>query len=105
MSNKDKLREYNHGLFWIGFLMNVFKNWFLLVPGIALCIIGIWKKPCLYIGLALLMIDIVAAFIEQRRIKRAVETSDNPDFTQWAEIMSKDNWREEMKKALDDLPG
>ena len=93
-------RHYNWGLFWIGFMMNLTKNFIIFILGLVLCIIGIWVKPCLYIGVALLAIDVVISFIEQMGVKKAVETSTNPDFEPWAEIMSKDNWRDELKKLL-----
>lgn len=93
-------RHYNKSLFWIGFMMNMTKNIFLLIPGLILCIIGIWVKPCLFIGAALLVIDVVISLIEQIRIKKTVENNSDPNFESWAEIMSKDNFGELMK-AID----
>lgn len=93
-------RRYNWKLFWIGFIMNLTKNFFLLIPSIVLCIIGIWVKHSLYIGLALFVIDIIVSFIEQWRIKQTVENSTNPNFAPWADVMAKDNWKEEIIKAV-----
>ncbi|MBQ8831312.1 MAG: hypothetical protein IJ017_06910 [Oscillospiraceae bacterium] len=94
------MRKYNNNLFWTGVLMNIFANVIFFVA-VVLCIAGIWNKNSLYIGLVLLVVDVIAAFIKQLRIKNTVETSTNPNFEKWAEIMSKDNWREEMGNAVD----
>ena len=45
-------------LFWSLFLGYFAANTFLSVPGIILLIVGIWIRPCLYIGLCLLAIDL-----------------------------------------------
>ncbi len=45
-------------LFWPMFLGYFAANTFLCVPGILLLIVGIWIRPCLYIGLCLLAIDL-----------------------------------------------
>ena len=95
-------RQYNKTLFWMGFVMNLTKNVLLLLPGIVLCLIGLWVRPCLYIGAALLAIDVVFSLIEQLRIKKTVETSTNPNFEPWAEIMSKDNWSEALINAVNE---
>ena len=95
-------RRYHWKLFWIGFMMNLTKNFLLLLPSIVLCIIGIWIRYLLYIGLVLFAIDIVVSFIEQWRIKQTVENSTNPNFAPWADLMSKDHWDEKIIKAVNE---
>ena len=75
-------RKYPTRLFIIGFITNILFHFFwLFIPCIILLIVGIFVKPCLYIGLALLLIDILLSLIEQFRIRQAfLEESDNPDF-------------------------
>lgn len=97
-----RMKKYNWKLFWLGFLMNLMKKFFLFIPGLVLCIIGIWINPCLYIGIALFVFDAVISYAEQWQMKKTVESNDNPDFQQWADIMTQDDWQEEIKKAIND---
>ena len=96
-------RKYPISLFVIGLITNLlFRFFWLFVPSIVLLIIGIFAKPCLYIGLALLLLDAVLALAEQIRIRRAVlKESDNPDFTAFQDALSKDgDWKDNVEELL-----
>lgn len=96
-------RKYPTSLFIIGFITNILFHFFwLFIPCIILLIIGIFVQPCLYIGLALLFIDIVLSLIEQLRIRQTfLEESDNPDFRAFQDALSKDgNWRDNIGELL-----
>ena len=96
-------RKYPTSLFIIGFITNILFHFFwLFLPGIILLIIGISVQPCLYIGLALLLIDIVLSLIDQLRIRQAfLEESDNPDFRAFQDALSKDgNWKDNIGEFL-----
>ena len=96
-------RKYPTSLFIIGFITNILFHFFwLFVPCIILLIVGIFVKPCLYIGLALLLIDVLLSLIEQFRIRQAfLEESDNPDFREFQDALSKDgNWRDNIGELL-----
>ena len=96
-------RKYPTSLFIIGFITNILFHFFwLFIPCIILLIIGIFVKPCLYIGLALLLIDILLSLIEQFRIRQAfLEESDNPDFRAFQDALSKDgNWKDNIGEFL-----
>ena len=96
-------RKYPTSLFIIGFITNILFHFFwLFIPCIILLIVGIFVKPCLYIGLALLLIDIILSLIEQFRIRQAfLEESDNPDFQAFQDALSKDgNWRDNIGEFL-----
>ena len=84
-------RKYPTSLFIIGFITNILFHFFwLFIPCIILLIIGIFVKPCLYIGLALLLIDILLSLIEQFRIRQAFQ-----------DALSKDgNWRDNIGELL-----
>ena len=84
-------RKYPTSLFIIGFITNVLFHFFwLFIPCIILLIVGIFVKPCLYIGLALFLIDIILSLIEQFRIRRAFQNA-----------LSKDgNWRDNIGELL-----
>ena len=96
-------RKYPTSLFIIGFITNILFHFFwLFIPCIILLIIGIFVKPCLYIGLALLLIDFLLSLIEQFRIRQAfLEESDNPDFRAFQDALSKDgNWKDNIGELL-----
>lgn len=98
-------RRYPVGLFIIGFITNmVFHFFWLFVPGIILLIIGIFSRIFLYIGLTVMAIDIIASLIEQLRIRAAfLRDSDNPDFREFQDALSKEgDWRENLKECLDE---
>lgn len=98
-------RKYPLSLFIFGFITNVLFHFFWLsVPSIILLIIGIFIKPCLYIGLALLMLDMILSLIEQLNIRQAaLQESDNPDFCAFQDALSKDgNWRENVMGFVDE---
>ena len=77
-------REYPTKMFWLFVLTNfLFHFFYLSIPGIILCIVGIWVKSCLWIGLAILGLDVILSIIEQLRIRKAAVTpSDNPEFNE-----------------------
>ena len=96
-------RKYPTSLFIIGFITNILFHFFwLFIPCVILFIIGIFVKPCLYISLVLLLIDIVLSLIEQLRIRQAfLEESNNPDFRAFQDALSKDgSWKDNMGEFL-----
>ena len=96
-------RKYPTSLFIIGFITNILFHFFwLFIPCVILLIIGMFVKTCLYIGLALLLIDILLSLIEQFRIRQAfLEESDNPDFRAFQDALSKGgNWRDNIGELL-----
>lgn len=98
-------RKYPIDLFISGFLINViFHYFFLFIPGFILIIVGIFNKPCLIIGLAILIIDLIISLLDQLRIKnKFLEESDNPDFQEFQEVFSKGgDWKENIRKIVDE---
>lgn len=89
--NQDN--KYPVSLFVIGFLMNLTKNFFLFFPGIILLIVGIWVKWCFFVGIALLLFDIIISLIEQIQIRNATMNSDNPDFKEWQDAILSSDWK------------
>ncbi|MBR7122492.1 MAG: DMP19 family protein [Oscillospiraceae bacterium] len=87
-----KERRYPFILFLIGFITNIlFRFFWLFIPSIILLIVGIWVVWCLYVGLALLGIDIIASFVEQMKIRQAMlSDSDNEQFRQFQDAVSRD---------------
>lgn len=77
-------RKYPTKMFWLHVLANFLLHFlYLFIPGIVLCIVGIWVRFCLWIGLALLVLDMILSIIEQLRIRKATMTqSNNPEFNE-----------------------
>ncbi len=96
--------RYPASLFIIGLIADFFFRFFFLsIPGIILLIIGIRVRPCLYIGLALLLADAILSVIERFRIKRTMETeSSDPDFREFQEAASSPDWRKGVLSYAED---
>ena len=89
--NQDN--KYPVSLFVIGVLMNLTKNFFLFLPSIVLLIVGIWVKWCLFVGVALLLLDVIISLIEQIQIRNATINSDNPKFKEWQDAILSSDWK------------
>ncbi|MGN0492344.1 MAG: hypothetical protein ACI4F7_01750 [Acutalibacteraceae bacterium] len=87
-----KERKYPFSLFVIGFITNIlFRFFWLFVPGIIFMVIGIFAKWCLYIGIGLLLLDIIISFAEQMQIRHTMLTvSDNEQFSDFQDAVSMD---------------
>lgn len=97
-------RKYPTSLFIIGFISNILFHFFwLFVPAILFLIIGIWKDICLWIGIGLLILDVLLSFIDQMKIRHTfLSDSDHPDFQAFQEALSKDgNWMENVKELVE----
>ena len=97
-------RKYPTKMFWFFVLTNfLFHFFYLSIPGIIFCIVGIWVKPCLWIGLAILGLDVILSIIEQLRIcKAAVTHSDNPEFNELMDAFCSPGGFEAFGKVLDE---
>ena len=63
-------------MFWFFVLTNfLFHFFYLSVPGIILCIVGIWVKSCLWIGLAILGLDVILSIMCERKPNQAEKIS------------------------------
>ena len=96
-------RKYPTKMFWLFVLTNfLFHFFYLSVPGIILCIVGIWVKSCLWIGLAILGLDVILSIIEQLRIRKAAVTpSDNPEFNELMDAFCGPDGHEAVRKIVD----
>lgn len=83
-------RKYPPKLFWIGFIGNfIVRSFYLFFPGLILCIIGIWVRVCLWIGLGLLVLDAVINLVDQLKLRKtALTPSDNPEFNALMEALT-----------------
>ena len=97
-------RKYPTKMFWFFVLTDfLFHFFYLSVPGIILCIVGIWVKSCLWIGLAILGLDMILSIIEQLRIRKAAVTpSDNPEFNELMDAFCSPGGHEAFGKVLDE---
>lgn len=97
-------RKYPTKMFLFFVLTNfLFHFFYLSLPGIILCIVGIWVKPCLWIGLAILLLDLILSVIEQMRIRKAAITpSDNPQFNELMDAFCSPGGLDAFGKVLDE---
>ena len=96
-------RKYPTKMFWLFVLTNfLFHFFYLSIPGIILCIVGIWVKSCLWIGLAILGLDVILSIIEQLRIRKAAVThSDNPEFNELMDAFCSPDGLEAVRRIID----
>ena len=96
-------RKYPTKMFWLFVLTNfLFHFFYLSIPGIILCIVGIWVKSCLWIGLAILGLDVILSIIEQLRIRKAAVTpSDNPEFNELMDAFCSPDGLEAVRRIVD----
>lgn len=96
-------RKYPTQLFVVGFIMNVLLRFiWLFLPSVILMIIGIFVRPCLYVGLGVLAVDVIVSLIAQIRICSAyLSESDNPDFQAFQEALSNDgSWKDNVMEFV-----
>lgn len=96
------MNKYNPRLFWVGFVSNIVAKLPLLLLASVLGIVGIWKRPCLYIALVLLSVILVWSLVQQLRIKYTVEHNEDPNFAPFADAMTRDDWPEEIRRLVED---
>ena len=91
-------------MFWFFVMTNFLLHFFYLsVPGIILCFLGIWRKPCLYLGAAVQALDLILSFIEQMRIRKAVAAqSDNPEFNELMDASCEPGGMEAVGRVLEE---
>ena len=96
-------RKYPTKMFWLFVLTNfLFHYFYLSISGIILCIVGIWVKACLWIGLAILGLDVILSIIEQLRIRKAAVTpSDNPEFNELMDAFCSPDGLEAVRRIVD----
>lgn len=97
-------RKYPAKMFLMFVLTNfLFHFFYLFVPGIILCIVGTWVKSCLWIGLAILGLDLILSIIEQLRIRKAAVTrSDNPEFNELMDAFCSPGGLETFRNVVDE---
>lgn len=92
--------KYPRSLFWITFLTNFFaKHVYLALPGFTLLIVGIWTRPCLWIGLGLLVLDVCLSLMQAIQTRKVFLTDDSSNFQPFRNAVLSENWRQN----LDDL--
>ena len=96
-------RKYPAKMFWFFVLTNfLFHFFYLSVPGMILCIVGIWVKSCLWIGLAILVLDVFLSIVEQLRIRKVAMTpSDHPEFNELMDAFCGSDGLGAVKKVVD----
>ena len=98
-------KRYPWKLFFIGVAINFLIHFFwMFISGVVLLLIGIFNQKCLAMGVALLIVDLMASLIEQFKIRQAtLADSDNPAFQEFQEALSKDgDWMQNVMDFVDE---
>ena len=104
LSNADKnpSDEYRNKILDIQEEISTVRE-YVSVPGIILCIVGIWIKTCLYIGCAVLGLNLILSIVEQSRIRNAaVSHSENPEFNELMDAFCSPDGLQAVGKVLDE---
>ena len=83
--------KFPTSLFIVGFIMNlILRFWYIFVSALLFMFVGIFIKPCLTIGIFLLLIDIIVSLVIQLFVIKTIYDSDDLN-----DIILKDgdNWR------------
>ena len=99
-----KEHKYPLNLFITGVLTNmVFRFFWLFIPCAIIFVLSFFFNSLSSVGLFILAIDFILSLIEQLRIRRAFLTdSDNPDFQEFQENLSKDgDWTKNIKDFVE----
>ena len=96
--------KYPAALFIIGLFSDFFlRKSYLFVPAVILMLIGIRVKPCLYVGIGLLLLDAVLSVIstlkQRLKLKKTFETeSPSESFTALQQAITSKGWIEGVKE-------
>lgn len=97
--SKDK--KYPISLFVMGVVMDLLKNFMLLLLALIFLVIGIGVQWCLELGLGLLVLNVVISFVQQIQIRNTTLSSEDPDFGQWQEAMLSPDWMQNIKEMTE----
>ncbi len=93
--------KYPRSLFWTVFLTNLFaKHIYLALPGFTLLMVGIWTRPCLWIGLGLLALDVCLSLMQAIKTRKIFLSSDDPNFQPFRDAVLSENWRQNFDELI-----
>lgn len=97
-------RKYTLKQFLLGLVLSfVIFHFYLFIPGVILCLVGIAVKQCLYIGLALLTFDLIISVISQLQIRNTIlSDSDNPEFNELMDAYCDPDDPDALKDKIDE---
>lgn len=100
-------RKYPQNWFWAFVFTNfLFHYFYLFVPGVLLCLVGIWVRTCLWIGVGVLVLDGALSILDQLRIRKtALTKSDNPEFNQLMDAFCGEGGLQAFGKVLEEKAG
>ncbi len=89
-------RKYPMSLFILLVIAKMIKQFYLLLPSIALLFVGIWNKWCLKSGIALLLLVIIIALIGQLRDRHIVLNSTDPKDKEFQDAVLSPDWKDNL---------
>ncbi|MBO4289907.1 MAG: hypothetical protein J5865_07405 [Lachnospiraceae bacterium] len=95
-------KEYPASLFWTNLIITFLANHiYLTLPGLVLVVVGVWVRPCLYIGLGLLLLSSGLSLNTALTNRRVFLDSEDPNFQEVREAVLSENWRENVIELVE----
>lgn len=97
----ERKNKYPAGLFWLGFLMYIVSDVLLFSVSVIMLVTGIWHEWALYMGIVLFGINVIYSFIQQLRLRRALNKSGDTDHAKWKTAMLSKRWLKKVDEVLE----
>lgn len=98
-------KKYPLSLFIMGFVLNMVRGAVFIAIAVTLMIVGIWLRPCLYIGLGLIAVVIIVSLIMQLRYRHAILYSNDPELESVREAILNGDWKGNIKELVSTAVG
>lgn len=97
----ERKNKYPAGLFWLGFLMYIVSDVLLFSVSVIMLVTGIWYEWALYVGIVLSCINVIYSFIQQIRLRNALNKSGDTDREKWKSAILSRRWLKKVDEVLE----
>ena len=95
-------KKYPSSLFWTQLIMDfLVRHIYLCIPGFTLVIVGIWVRPCLYIGIGFLLLDAGLSLFSALRTRSVFLNSNDPNFKEAQDAVLSANWDQNLRDLVE----
>ena len=85
--------KYPAKLFWMGVLINILRQFVLVIAALVLMVIGIWHPACSLISLGILVLVFIVAIVGQLRYRHTLLHSNDPEMESLRQTVLDENWQ------------
>lgn len=85
--------KYPAKLFWMGVLINILRQFVLVIAALVLMVIGIWHPVCSLISLGILVLVFIVAIVGQLRYRHTLLHSNDPEMESFRQTVLDENWQ------------